>query len=127
MEIVHPVCCGIDVHAAQLTACRRRVSEDGQITTELVEFAPTYRELLACRSWWQEQRCGVVALESTGVYWKPVSHVLSDTVDVHVAKSRDVRQRPGKKTDKRDATWIAELLAHGLITPRCVPPPKIRA
>ena len=57
MEIVHPVCCGIDVHAAQLTACLRRVSEAGQITTELVEYGTTYRELLAFRSWLQEQGC----------------------------------------------------------------------
>jgi transposase len=69
----------------------------------------------------------VVALESTGVYWKPVYHVLSETLDVHLANSRDVRQRPGKKTDKKDATWIAELLAHGLIKPSFVPPPTIRA
>jgi transposase len=127
MEIVHRVCCGIDVHAAQLTACLRRVSDAGEITTELVEYGTTYRELVAFRSWLQAQRCWVVALESTGVYWKPVSHVLSDTVDVHLAKSRDVRQRPGKKTDKSDATWIADLLAHGLITPSFVPPPPIRA
>jgi transposase len=127
MQVMHPVCCGIVVHAAQLTACLRRVSEDGQITTELVEYGTTYRELLACRSWLHKQHCPVVALESTGVYSKPVYHVLSDTVDVHLANSRDVRQRTGKKTDKRDATWIAELLAHGLITPRCVPPPTIRA
>jgi transposase len=124
---MYPVCCGIDVHAAQLTACLRRVSEDGQSTTEVVEYATTYRELLAFGTWFQKQPCPVVALESTGVDWKPVYHVLSDTVEVHLANSRDVRQRPGKKTDKNDATWLAELLAHGLITPSFVPPPKLRA
>lgn len=127
MQVIHPVCCGIDVHAAQLTACLRRVSEDGQITTEVVEYGTTYGALVAFRSWLQAHQCPIVAIESTGVYWKPVSHVLSEAVEVHLANSRDVRQRPGKKTDKRDATWIAELLAHGLITPSFVPPPKIRA
>jgi transposase len=127
MEIVHPVCCGIDVHAAQLTACLRRVSEEGQISTELVEYGTTYRDLVAFRRWLPEQGCPVVALESTGVYWKLVYHVLSEALEVHLAKSRDVRQRPGKKTDKSDATWIADLLAHGLITPSFVPPPTIRA
>jgi transposase len=127
MQVIHPVCCGIDVHAAQLTACLRRVSDEGQITIELVDFGTTYAALVAFRSWLQEHQCPVVALESTGVYWKPVYHVLSEVVEVLVANSRDVRQRPGKKTDKRDAAWIAELLAHGLITPSFVPPPQIRA
>jgi transposase len=127
MEIVHPVCCGIDVHAAQLTACVRRVGAAGQIRTELVEYGTTSRELLAFRRWLHEQGCPVVALESTGVSWQPVSHGLIEEVDGHLAHSRDGRQRPGKQTDKRDATWIAELLAHGLITPSCVPPPTIRA
>src|SRR5262245_39433567 len=127
MQVLHPVCCGIDVHAAQLTACLRRVSDDGQITTELVDCGTTYRELIACRTWLQEQQCPVVAMESTGVYWKPVYHGLSEAVEVYVANSHDVQQRPGQKTDKRDATWIAELLAHGLITPSFVPPPEMRA
>jgi transposase len=125
--VLHPVCCGIDVHAAQLTACLRRVSEDGQITTELVNCGTTYRELIAFRIWLQQHQCPVVAVESTGVYWKPVYHVLSEAVEVYVANSHDVRQRPGHKTDQRDATWIAELLAHGLIKPSFVPPPEIRA
>src|SRR5262245_55691633 len=124
MQVIHPVCCGIDAHSAQLTACLRRVSDTGQITTELHDCGTTYNELVAFRTWLQAHHCPVVALESTGVYWKPVYHVLSDTVEVLVANSRDVRQRPGKKTDKNDAIWIAELLAHGLIKPSVVPPPS---
>src|SRR5262245_8513739 len=124
MQVLHPVCCGIDVHSAQLTACLRRVSDDGQITTELVDCGTTYRALIAFRTWLQEQQCPVVAMESTGVYWKPVYHVLSEAVAVCVANSQDVRQRPGKKTDESDATWIAELLAHGLITQNRHPKPS---
>jgi transposase len=127
MQVVSPVCCGIDVHAAQLTACLRRVREDGHITTELHDSGTTSRELVAFCPWLHEQPCPVVTLESTGVYWKPVYHVLSATVEVRIANGRDVRQRRGNKTDKRDATWIADLLAHGLITPRVVPPPDMRA
>ena len=127
MQVSHPMCCGLDVHAAQLTACLRRVSEDGQISTELVEYGTTSRELAACRTWLHQQHCPVVALESTGVSWKPVYHVLSDTVEVYLANSREVRQRPGRKTDKNDAAWLAELLAHGLIKPSFVPPPTMRA
>jgi transposase len=91
MQVLHPVCCGIDVHSAQLTACLRRVSDDGQITTELIECGTTYRALIAFRTWLQEQQCPVVAMESTGVYWKPVYHVLSETVEVYVANSQDGR------------------------------------
>jgi transposase len=82
MPVLYPVCCGIDVHAAQLTACLRRVSDDGQITTELVDCGTTYRALIAFRTWWQAQQCPVVAMERTGVSWKPVYHVLSEAVEV---------------------------------------------
>ncbi len=66
-------------------------------------------------------------MESTGVYWKPVYHVLAGTVEVFIGNAHEMRSRPGKKTDKRDAAWIAELLAHGLIRPSFVPPPEICA
>jgi transposase len=74
-----------------------------------------------------EQHCPIVAMESTGVYWKPVYHVLVGTVEVYIGNAHELRSRPGKKTDKRDAAWIAELLAHGLIQPSFVPPPEIGA
>lgn len=127
MQVEHPVCCGIDVHKATLTACLRRVDAKGQVTKEVCEFATTSPSLLAFSDWLIEQRCPVVAMESTGVYWKPVYHVLVGTVEVLVGNAHEMRRRPGKKTDKRDAAWIAELLAHGLIRPSFVPPPDIRA
>jgi transposase len=127
MQVVHPVCCGLDVHQATLMACVRRVSDDGQSTTELREFGTTYAELLALSDWLVAQHCPVVAMESTGVYWKPVYHVLVGVVEVLVGNAREMRPRPGKKTDKADARWIAELLAHGLIRPSFVPPPETRA
>jgi hypothetical protein len=73
MPVIPPVCCGIDVHAAQLTACLRRVSEAGQITTELVEYGTTSSALVAFRTWLQEQQCPIVALESTGVYVRRIT------------------------------------------------------
>jgi transposase len=83
--------------------------------------------LRAFRAWLIEQDCPLIALESTGVYWRPIYHVLAEVVEVVLANARDVRQRPGKKTDKAEATWSAELLAHGLIAPSVLPPPAIRA
>ena len=127
MEVVHPICCGIDVHQTQLTACLRRVTEDGQVTQEVREFATTYPALLALLDWLSAQDCPVVAVESTGVYWRPVYHVLSGTIEVVVGNAQEMRRRPGRKTDKADARWIAELLAHGLIRPSFVPPPAIQA
>ena len=127
MQIVPAVCCGLDVHQATLTACLRRVSDDGQITTQLRESGTTSPEFLALGDWLVAQACPVVAMESTGVYWKPIYHVLSGVVEVVVGKAREIRPRPGNKTDKADATWSAELLAHGLIRPSCVPPPAMGA
>lgn len=127
MQVVHPICCGLDVHQATLTACLRRVNEDGQTTTELRQFGTTYPALLALSDWLVEQHCAVVAMESTGISWKPIYHVLVGVVEVLVGNAREMRPRPGKKTDKADATWIAELLAHGLVRPSFVPPPAIQA
>ena len=125
--MLHPICGGIAVHAAPLTACRRRVRDEGQSTTALVDGGTTSRDLIALRPWWQEPPWPVVALERTGVSWNPVSPVLRAVVAVCGAKSHDGRQRPGTKTDEREATWMAERLAHGVLQPRCVPPPAMRA
>jgi transposase len=127
MQVVHPVCCGIDVHQARLTACLRSVEGDSQVTQEVREFATTYSALLALTEWLVEQHCPVVAMESTGVYWQPVYHVLSGAFEVVVGNAHEMRRRPGRKTDKADARWIAELLAHGLIRPSFLPPPPIQA
>jgi transposase len=127
MQVEHPVCCGIDVHKDTLTACLRRVDANGQVSKEGREFATTYPSLLALSDWLVEQHCPVVAMESTGVYGKPVYHVRCGAVEVYIGNAHEMRRRPGKKTETTAAAWIAELLAHGLIRPSCVPPPEIRA
>ena len=127
MDVVFPLCCGIDVHQARLTACLRRVQEDGHVTKDVQEFDTTYPALLLLLDWRIAQPCPVVALESTEVSWQPVSHVLGGSLEVLIGNAQDMQQRPGRKTDKADARWIAELLAHGLIRPSFVPPPAISA
>jgi transposase len=127
MQVEHPVCGGIDVHKDTRTACLRRVDANGQVSKEGREFATTSPSLLALSDWLVDQHCTVVAMESKGVYWKPVYHVLAGTVEVCIGNAHAMRSRPGTKTDKRDAAWIAELLAHGLIRPSFVPPPDICA
>ena len=127
MQVVHPVCCGLDGHQATLTACVRHGNDAGQSTTALREFGTTYAALLALSDWLVAQHCPIVAMESTGVYWQPVYHVLVGVIEVIVGNAREMRPRPGKKTDTADARWLAELVAHGLSRPSCVPPPETRA
>jgi transposase len=127
MPVVHPVCGEIDVHRTPLTACLRCVLADGRVPQDVREFATTYSALLALSEWLVEQHCPVVAMENIGVYWQPVYHALSGMLEVLVGNAQEMRQRPGHKTDKADARWIAELLAHGLIRPSVLPPPPIQA
>jgi transposase len=127
MHVVHPICCGLDGHQARLTAGLRRVDADGQVTTALREFGPLYSELRARSDWLRAQHCPVVAMESTGVYWQPISHVLVGVVEVRVGNAREMRPRPGHKTDPAEARWRAERCAPGLSRPRFVPPPATRA
>lgn len=127
MHVVPPVCCGLEGHAAQWTACLRRGKADGQISTAWRDCGTTYDQLLALRPWLAEHGGSIAVLESTGVYWKPLSHVLVETLAVVVAKARAVRQRPGKKTDTADAAWLAALFAPGLVEPRVLPPPAVQA
>jgi len=127
MELVNRVCCGLDVHKPWLTACLRRVDDDGTVKKTIREFDTTTKALWELSDWLSEHHCPVVAMESTGIYWKPVFHILSQTVEVIVANAHEISRRPGDKTDKRDAKWISELLAHGLIRPSFIPPPHISA
>src|SRR5262245_35826336 len=107
MHVVSPVCCGLAVHQAQLTACLRCVSSEGQIPGARREFGTTYGALLALSEWLAAHAWPVVARESTGGYWRPVYPVRVGTVEVLGGNARAIRPRPGKKTDKADAAWIA--------------------
>lgn len=101
MQVVHPMCCGLDVHQAIVTACLRRVSDAGEVTTDLRTFGTTYPELLALSDWLIEQHCPVVAMESTGIYWKPIYHVVEGVVEVLVGNAREMKPRPEKASYKR--------------------------
>ena len=127
MEVVNPICCGLDVHKASITACLRQVMSGGMIKLENRTFETNMRGLTSLLDWLMESECRIAAMESTGVYWRPVYHVLSPVLTVWVANPAEVKQRRGKKTDKADAQWIAELLAHDLIQPSFIPPAEINA
>jgi transposase len=125
LEICHPRCAGIDVHKDTVVACVRLV-EGGRIRQEVRTYRTTTSGLLELRDWLASERCSHVAMESTGVYWKPVWHVLEDDFDLVLANAMHIKNVPGRKTDVNDAMWIADLLAHGLIRGSFVPPRPIQ-
>src|SRR3981189_2469576 len=125
MELLHRRCCGLDVHKETVVACLRVVS-DGKVTTEVRTFHTTTADLLRLSEWLAANACTHVAMEATGVYWKPVWHVLEERFELVLANAQHVRNVPGRKTDVGDAVWIADLLAHGLIRSSFVPPAPIQ-
>jgi transposase len=121
MELQHARCCGLDVHKDSVVACVR-LACDGKVTTEVRTFGTTTAELLRLSAWLAENECTHVAMEATGVYWKPVWHILDDGEFVLIlANAAHVKNVPGRKTDVKDGIWLAELVAHGLIRPSFVP------
>jgi transposase len=121
MEVLHPRCCGLDVHKATVVACVRLVI-DGKTVKETRTFATTTASLIALSEWLTVTKCTHVAMEATGVYWKPVWHILSDEdFELVLANAAHIKNVPGRKSDVKDADWISDLLAHGLIRPSFVP------
>jgi transposase len=123
MDVIYPCCAGLDVHKASVVACVRRVTA-GKITREARTFETTTAGLLDLSAWLSEQGVTHIAMEATGVYWKPVWHILSaGEFQLVLANAAHIKNVPGRKTDVNDATWIADLLAHGLIRGSFVPEP----
>jgi transposase len=121
MEVLHQCCAGLDVHKKTVVASVRLAAEN-KLVTEVKTFETTTAGLLALSDWLSENGCTHAAMEATGVYWKPVWHVLSDgEIELVLANAAHVKNVPGRKTDVSDAAWLAELLAHGLIRASFVP------
>jgi transposase len=117
----------LDVHKAQVTACVRVPGRGRERTQEIEAFETTVRGLLALRDWLGAHRVSEVAMEATGVYWKPVWAILEDEFDCLLVNARHVKQVPGRKTDVSDAAWLCQLLEAGLLQRSFVPPKPIRA
>jgi transposase len=124
MEVLYPRCAGLDVHKDLVVARVRCVSEP--CADETRSFATTTGALLELQEWLSSQGVTHVAMEATGVYWKPVWHLLQGHVELVLANAQHIRNVPGRKTDVNDAAWIADLLAHGLISASFVPPQPIQ-
>src|SRR5712692_94414 len=121
MEIIHRCCCGIDVHAKSLVVCLIKNGKK-QIRT----YSTMTDDLLVMLDWLVSEGCQQVAIESTGVYWKPVFNILEGRLEVVLVNARHVKAVPGRKTDVRDCEWLADLLRHGLLRASFIPPLPIR-
>ncbi len=126
MDRVHERCCGLDVHKDTVVACLRVPGERGRPKIEVRTFGTTTPELLAFGDWLIEHRCSHAAMESTGVYWKPVFNLLESVCEVVLVNARHIKMVPGRKTDVKDCEWIAELLELGLLKSSFIPPEPIR-
>jgi transposase len=125
MEVLHPKCAGLDVHKDSVVACARSTTQ-GSVQRQVKTFETTTRGLSELQQWLQSHGCTHVAMEATGVYWKPVWHMLEEDFELVLANATQVRNVPGRKSDINDATWLADLLAHGLIRASFVPPAPIQ-
>jgi transposase len=126
MELQMKCACGLDVHQATVVACLLSVLGNGKVKKQIRTFGTTTRELVGLREWLQSEGCTHLAMESTGVYWKPVYAILEGAFELLVANAQQIKNVPGRKTDVKDAEWIADLLLHGLLRPSFVPPKPIR-
>jgi transposase len=122
MEEIYRCCAGLDVHKESVEACVRRVDENGGGHQETRHWGTMTRDLLAMSDWMAAQGVMQVAMESTGVYWKPIYNLLESRFTVLLVNARHLKQVPGRKSDVRDCQWIAQLLQHGLLKGSFIPP-----
>lgn len=127
MKIVYHCCCGMDVHRSTLKANLRRSGvKDRPDMDEIREFGTTTGELLRLSDWLKQEGCTHIAMESTGVFWKPIFNILGSDFEVILVNARHYRGIPGHKTDAKDCRWLGELLEHGLLKASFIPPQPIR-
>jgi transposase len=126
VDVLHSKCAGLDVHKKTVVACLRSVDARGKVHKLVRTFGTVTGDLLELADWLESEGVGHAAMESTGVYWKPIWHILEGRLELMLVNAHHMKQVPGRKTDVKDAEWIAQLLQHGLLTPSFVPPPPIR-
>jgi transposase len=126
MDVLHTCCAGLDVHKRTVVATVRRVDPLGKVGRKTQTFATMTRDLLDLSDWLASQKVTIVAMESTGSYWKPVFNILEPSFPVVLVNAHHIKQVPGRKTDVKDSEWIAQLLQHGLLRPSFIPPRPTR-
>ena len=126
MEILYRCCCGMDVHKKFVVACLLRIDEQGEETRHVQRFETYTEDLLRLSDWLISSGGTHVAMESTGVYWKPIYNLLEGHLELLVVNAHHIKAVPGRKTDVKDSEWIAELLQHGLLKGSFIPPQSQR-
>jgi transposase len=126
MRIVYKRCCGLDVHKKVIVACLLLLEPDGELRQEIRKFGTMTEDLLALLDWLQQANCSHVAMESTGVYWKPIYNILEGHLEVVVVNAQHLKGVPGRKTDVRDSEWLAECFQLGLLKASFIPPAPVR-
>lgn len=126
LKIVYPICCGMDVHKSFVVACIASTNTQGVTTYKSKRFSTFTGDLRRCAAWLSGNNCKDVCMESTGKYWIPIYNILEATCNVVLAHPKYVKAIRGKKTDKRDAKWIADIFKHDLVSGSFIPPADIR-
>jgi len=126
LRIVYPICCGIDVHKNFIVACIASTNDKGITTYQSSRFSTFTSGLRKLSGWLCSNSCTHVCMESTGKYWIPVYNILEDTCQITLAHPKYIKAIRGKKTDKKDARWIADLFKHDLVAGSFMPPFRIR-
>jgi transposase len=126
MRIIYKRCCGLDVHKKVIVACLLVLDPNGELHKEVKKFGTMTQDLLALLDWLQEAGCTHVAMESTGVYWKPIYNILEGHLEVVVVNAQHLKGVPGRKTDVLDSEWLAECYQLGLLKASFIPPAPVR-
>lgn len=125
-SVLHPICCGLDVHKETVNACLIVTNSDGEDIAQFEVFRTFTDDLIHLREWLLAHDCPIVAMESTGVYWRPVHNILEGYLQVVLVNARHIKNLPGRKTDKADGRWIARLLRVGMLKGGFIPPKEVR-
>ena len=126
LSVIHPICCGLDVHKGKISACLITTDNAGKEQYEIREVGTFTDELTELREWLLANNCPIVAMESTGIYWRPVHNILEGYLEVILVNARHVKNVPGRKTDIEDSRWLAGLLRVGLVRGSFIPEKEIR-
>jgi len=126
MKVVSARCCGLDVHHKSVVACILLTDPDGTVQREVQTFGTMTADLLALNDWLNARQVAQVAMESTGVYWRPVLNRLEAEHELILVNAQHMKAVPGRKTDVKDAEWLADLLRHGLLRASFIPPAPVR-
>src|SRR5579885_1342885 len=122
MELLYERCAGLDVHKKNVKVCLKTPGSGGRQNKEIRTYETKTVDLLEMRDWLKEKGCTHLAMESTGVYWKPIYNLLEGDFEILVVNAHHLKTVPGRKTDVKDSEWIADLLQHGLLKGSFVPP-----